>query len=140
MRLLTKRQWDTYLRLVQELPLVSIASEEHSDEAQAMIDRLTSKSRLDGGEQAYLDALSDLIVVYEDHHHAIPIASDASLLRHLMEAKGVTQNQIHKDTGLAKSGISEVLSGRKLFSKNMIGILATYFHLPTSVLAANIGS
>jgi HTH-type transcriptional regulator/antitoxin HigA len=139
MKLLNKRQQDTYLKLIQELPLVSIASEEHLDEAQAMIDRLTNKSRLDGGEQAYLDALCDLVVVFEDHHHTIPLASDADLLRHLMEAKGVTQNQIHKDTGLAKSGISEVLAGKKPFSKTMIGILATYFHVPTSVLAANIG-
>jgi HTH-type transcriptional regulator/antitoxin HigA len=140
MRLLTKRQWDTYLRLIQELPLVSIASDYHFDEAQAMIDRLTTMRKHDGGEQAYLDALSDLVVVYEDHHHAIPMASDADLLRHLMEAKGVTQNQIHKDTGLAKRGLSEVLAGKKPFSKTMIGTLAKYFHVPLSVLAANIGS
>jgi HTH-type transcriptional regulator/antitoxin HigA len=140
MKLLNKRQQDTYLRLIQELPLVSIMSDEHLDEAQATIDRLTSKKKLDGGEQAYLDALCDLVVVYEDQHHSIPMASDAALLRHLMEAKGVTQSQVHKDTGLAKSGISEVLSGKKPFSKAMIGILATYFHVPTSVLAANVGT
>jgi len=139
MKLLNKRQQDTYLRLIQELPLVSIASEEHLDAAQEMIDRLTDKKKLDGGEQAYLDALCDLVVVYEDQHHTIPDASDADLLRHLMEAKGVTQIQIHKDTGLAKSGISEVLAGKKPFSKAMIGTLAAYFHVPTSVLTANIG-
>ena len=81
MKLLNKRQQDTYLRLVQELPLVSIASEEHLDAAQAMIDRLTDKKKLDGGEQAYFDALCDLVVVYEDQYHPIPAASDADLLR-----------------------------------------------------------
>ena len=140
MKLLNKRQQDTYLRLIQELPLVSIASEKHLDAAQEMIDRLTDEKKLDGGEQAYLDALCDLVVVYEDQHHTIPDASDADLLCHLMEAKGVTQIQIHKDTGLAKSGISEVLAGKKPFSKAMIGTLATYFHVPTSVLTANFGS
>jgi HTH-type transcriptional regulator/antitoxin HigA len=139
MKLLNKRQRDTYLRLIPELPLVSIESEEHLGAAQAMIDRLTDKKKLDGGEQAYLDALCDLVIVYEDQHHPIPVASDADLLRHLMEAKGVTQIQIHKDTGLAKSGISEVLAGKKPFSKAMIGILATYFRVPTTVLASNIG-
>jgi len=132
-KLLTKRQQDTYLKLVQELPLVSIGSEEHLDAAQAMIDRLTDKRQLDGGEQAYLDALCDLVVVYEDQFHSLPAASDADLLRHLLEAKGVTQTQLHKDTGLAKSGISEVLAGKKSFSKGMIGVLATYFHVPASV-------
>lgn len=139
MKLLSKRQQDTYLRLVQELPLVSLKSEAHLDIAQRMIDRLSDRRKLDGGEQAYLDALCDLVVVYEDQHHAIPLASDADLLRHLMEAKGVTQIQLHKDTGLAKSGISEVLAGKKPFSKTMIATLAAYFHVPTSVLAANIG-
>ena len=140
MRTLSKQQKETYLRLVQELPLVSIETEEHLDAAQDMIDRLTGKKRLDGGEQAYLDALCDLVVVYEDQHHAIPVASDPDLLRHLMEAKSVTQIQLHKDTGLAKSGLSEVLAGKKPFSKTMIGALATYFQVPTSVLAANIGT
>lgn len=139
MKLLNKRQQDAYLRLIQELPLVSIASERHLDAAQEMIDRLTDKKKLDGGEQAYLNALCDLVVVYEDQHHPIPDATDADLLRHLMEAQGVSQIQIHKDTGLAKSGISEVLSGKKPFSKAMIATLAAYFHVPRSVLMANIG-
>ncbi|HEY5315867.1 MAG TPA: helix-turn-helix domain-containing protein [Pirellulales bacterium] len=139
MKILSKRQQDTYLKLIQELPLVSIKSEEHLDAAQAMIDRLTNQKKLDGGEQAYLDALCDLVVVYEDQYHQIPAASDADLLRHLMEAKGVTQVQLHKEAGLAKSGISEVLAGKKPFSRGMIGALAAYFHVPTSVFVANIG-
>ena len=52
---------------------------------------------------------------------------------------GVTQIQIHKETGLAKSGISEVLAGKKPFSKAMIGTLAADSRVPTSVLTANIG-
>ena len=139
MKLLSKRNHDQYLELVNELPLVSITSERHLDAAQDMIDRLTNLDQLDGGSQAYLNALCDLVIVYEDQHHQLPPASDAGLLRHLLEAKGVTQNQLHKDTGIAKSGISEILSGKKAFSKAMIGRLAAYFHVPTSVFTANIG-
>ena len=51
---------------------------------------------------------------------------------------GVTQIQ-YKETGLAKSGISEVLAGKKPFSKAMIGTLAADSRVPTSVLTANIG-
>lgn len=139
MKILNKRQQDTYLKLIHELPLVSIRSEEHLDAAQTMIDKLTDVKKLDGGERAYLDALCDLVVVYEDQHHRIPVASDADLLGHLMEAKGVTQIQLHHDTGLAKSGISEVLAGKKPFSKTMIGVLAAYFHVPISIFVANFG-
>ena len=55
-----------------------------------------------------------------------------------MEAKGVTQAQLHKDTGVAKSGISEVLAGKKPFSKTMIATMSAYFRVPMSVLTANI--
>ena len=59
MKLLNKRQQDTYLRLIQELPLVSFASDEHLDVAQAMLDRLTDKkiTLTVGWERPFLDAL-----------------------------------------------------------------------------------
>jgi HTH-type transcriptional regulator / antitoxin HigA len=85
----------------------------------------------------YLDALSDLVATYEDVHHAIEPAADADMLRHLLEAKGVTQAQLGKETGLAKSSISEVLAGKKPFSRRMIRKLASYFNVDVSVLAAN---
>jgi hypothetical protein len=48
------------------------------------------QGKLDEGEEMYLDALSDLVGAYEDEHYAIKPASDADMLRHLMEAKVVT--------------------------------------------------
>ena len=77
----------------------------------------------------YLDALSDLVAAYEDQHHAIAPASDADMLRHLLEAKVVTQAQLSRETGLAKSTISEVLAGKKAFSRQMIRKLADYFRV-----------
>ena len=75
----------------------------------------------------YLDALSDLVASYEDQHHPIAPASDADMLRHLMEAKGVTQTQVSREAGIAKSTISEVLAGKKPLSRRMIRSLAGYF-------------
>ena len=72
-----------------------------------------AKLKLDDGEEMYLDALSDLVASYEDEHHAIGPASDADMLRHLMDAKGVTQSQVSQETGIAKSTISEVLAGKR---------------------------
>jgi len=106
--------------------------------AQAVIDVLLAKGTLSVGEEMYLDALSDLVTSYEDAHYPIEPASDADMLRHLMEAKGVTQIDIHRDTGLAKSSISEILAGRKAFSRQMIRKLADYFNVDVSVLTANI--
>ena len=129
---------DDYLDLVLKFPLASIKSEEQFQDAQAVIDDLLAKGKLGAGEEMYLDALSDLVAAYEDVHYPIEPASDADMLRHLMEAKGVTQAELYRDTGLAKSSISEVLAGRKPFSRQMIRRLAGYFQVDVSVLVSNI--
>jgi HTH-type transcriptional regulator / antitoxin HigA len=135
---LKEKDRDSYMERVQSFPLASIKSEEHLDEAQKVMDRLLAKGELDDGEEMYLDALSDLVAAYEDEYHAIEPASDADMLRHLLEAKGVTQAQLSRDTAIPKSTISEVLAGKKRFSRQMIRKLADYFKVDVSVLAANI--
>ena len=129
---------DSYLELVLDFPLASIKSEEHLAEAQRVMDRLLAKDTLGEGEETYLDALSDLVGAYEDEHHAIEPASDADLLRHFLEAKGISQSRLSRDAGLPKSTISEVLAGKKPFSRQMIRKLAAYFHVDAGVLAVNL--
>jgi HTH-type transcriptional regulator / antitoxin HigA len=129
---------DSYLELVLSFPLASIKSGRHLEAAQEVMDRLLAKGELNEGEEMYLDALSDLVAAYEDRHYAIEPASDAELLLHLMEAKGITQIQLSQDARIAKSSISEVLSGKKSFSRQMIRKLADYFKVDVSLLAANL--
>ena len=129
---------DSYLELVAAFPLTSIRSEEHLAAAQTFMDSLLTQKKLHRGEELYLDALSDLIAAYEDEHYPVKAASDADMLRHLMEAKGVTQNEISRQTGVSKSTISEVLSGKRPFSRQMIRKFADYFKVNVSVLAVNI--
>ena len=131
---------DSYLELVLDFLLASIKSDEHLAEAQRVMDRLLARGTLDQGEETYLEALSDLVGVYEDkhHHHLIERASDADMLQHLMEAKGVSQTQLSRDAGLPKSTISEVLGGKRPFSRQMIRKLAEYFQVDVQVLTGNI--
>ena len=121
-----------------KFPLASLKPEEHFQDAQAVMDELLAKGKLVAGEEMYLDARSDLVAAYEDIHYPIEPASDADMLRHLMEAKGVTQAELHRETGLAKSSISEILAGRKAFSRRMIRKLADHFKVDVSVLASNL--
>ncbi|MHB1038166.1 MAG: helix-turn-helix domain-containing protein [Pirellulales bacterium] len=118
--------------------MASIKSDDHLQAAQEVMDRLLAKSQLDDGEAMYLDALSDLVATYEDEHHPIAPAADADMLRHLMEAKGINQAQLSRQTGIAKSTISEVLAARRPFSRQMIRRLAGYFKVDVSILAANL--
>jgi len=128
---------DSYLELVTTFPLASIKSEEHLQEAQKVMDQRLARGALDDGEEMYLDALSDLVAAYEDAHYAIEPASDADMLRHLMEAKGVTQAQLSRDTTIPKSTISEILAGKKPFTRQVIRKLASYFNVDASILAVN---
>jgi HTH-type transcriptional regulator/antitoxin HigA len=123
---------------MRAFPLASIKSEEHLSAAQGVVGALLAKGALDDGEETYLDALSDLVAAYEDVHHPIEPASDADMLRHLMDAKGVTQAALSRDTGIAKSTLSEVLARKKTFSRQMIRKLAGYFKVDVGVLAANL--
>lgn len=128
---------DSYLELVTVFPLASIQSDEHLHDAQKVIDRLLARTSLKDGEEIYLDALSDLVASYEDEHHAIEPASDADMLAHLMEARGVTQVRLSREAVIPKSTISEVLAGKKRLSRQLIRKLSAYFHVAASVLAAN---
>jgi HTH-type transcriptional regulator / antitoxin HigA len=101
------------------------------------MDRLLAFGELNSGEEMYLEALSDLVASYEDEHHAIEPASDADMLRHLMEAKAVSQARLSRDTAVPKSTISEILAGKKRFSRQLIRKFADYFEVDASVLATN---
>ena len=81
----------SYMKLVAAFPLASIKSHEQLEAAQQVMDRLLARGELTSGEEMYLDALSDLAAAYEDEHFAIEPATDAEMLRHLMEANGIMQ-------------------------------------------------
>jgi HTH-type transcriptional regulator/antitoxin HigA len=60
------------------------------------------------------------------------------MLRHLLEAKGVSQTELSQGAHIAKSTISEVLAGKRPFSRQMIRKLADFFQIDRSVFAGNL--
>ena len=132
------RKRDSYLECVRTFPLARISSDDHLEAAQEVIDRLFTKRKLDPGERSYLDALSDLVASYEDEHFAIEPATDADMLRHLLDAKGISQAELHRETRIPKSTISEILAGKKPFSRATIRKLAEFFRVDVGTLAGNL--
>ena len=65
----------------------------------------------------------------------MPPVSDAEMLRHLVEAKGITQTEVSRATGIADSTISEVLKGKRSLNRSHIGKLAKYFNVSPDVFA-----
>lgn len=102
------------------------------------MDALLDPGKLSAGKELYLDALSDLVAAYEDEHYRILPASDAEMLRHLMESRGISQSELQRSTKIRKSTISEILSGKKSFSRQLIRTLADFFNVDKSILAHNL--
>lgn len=137
MATLSQRTKDDYLECVKAFPLTSIKDEKHLHKTQAMLDELLAKPKLSKGEIEYVDALSDLVLIYENAHHAIEAPSDADLLHHLLEARGITPADLHRETGVPNSTISAILAGKRGFAKETIGKLAAFFKVDKGLFAAN---
>ena len=103
------------------------------DEAVRMVDSLLDRKDLAPEEEDYLDVLGNLVEQYESEAHPIAPVSDAELLRHLIEAKGVSQTQVSDATGIADSTISEVLKGKRSLNRGHIGKLGRYFGVSPDV-------
>src|SRR5262249_44216273 len=118
----------TYLKLVRLFPLRSIRDDTELDAAQAVLDDLL-RQELDEGGQDYFDALTDLIETYEKAAHPIPDASEADVLRLLMEANNLSQPQLAKEVGISQSTLSAILTGKRELRKEHIVKLAKRFNV-----------
>jgi HTH-type transcriptional regulator/antitoxin HigA len=124
---------DLYLGLVQRFPLRRLRSDAELDRAIAIVDELVTRGDLTAGEEDYLDVLSDLVHKYESSEHPIAPASDAEVLRYLMDSRGLNQVQLAKETGIHVSTISEVLANHRGLSRHNIGVLSRYFSVSPAV-------
>jgi HTH-type transcriptional regulator/antitoxin HigA len=123
---------DTYFALVKRHPLTSIRNERELDGAQAVVDALLRED-LDDGGLAYLDALSDLIIVYEQEHHAIAPLPPHDLLAHLLKERSMSQAELTRRTGLAKATVSDLVTGKRPFTIQQMHTVATVFGLAGTV-------
>jgi HTH-type transcriptional regulator / antitoxin HigA len=120
---------DRYMQWIQVFPLRPIRSDKELREALTVIDQLLDQASLSPEEQDYLDVLGSLVQRYENDQHPMPPVSDSQMLRHLIEAKNVTQAQVARATGIAESTISAVLVGDRRLNRGHIETLAHYFHV-----------
>jgi HTH-type transcriptional regulator/antitoxin HigA len=133
MSTLIPSQDSLYIELVRVLPLRPIRSEAELDRAIAMVNQLIDRDELHPDESDYLDVLSDLVERYEADQHPLPAISEADMLRHLIDARDITQCQLAADTGIAESTISAILSGKRGMNRAHIATLARYFKVSPAV-------
>ena len=119
----------SYLALVKRHPLMSIKNENELDAAQAVVDALLRED-LDEGGLAYLDALSDLVIVYEQEHHAVAPLPPHELLAHMLAERDLSQADLARTTGLAKATVSELVTDKRAFTVQQMHTVAGVFGLP----------
>lgn len=122
-----------YLELINLFPLRPIRSDEDLDRAIAMVDILLDLQKPTPDEADYLEVLGDLIERYEQEAHPIPRGTDAEMLRFLIENKEVSQTEVARETQIADSTISAILSGKRAINRSQVGAFARYFHVDPRV-------
>lgn len=133
-------QKNRYLQLVEQLPLRPIRSERDLARATAVAGRLAVRPQLTRDEHDYLDVLSNLIERYEDEHHRIEPPSGPGLLAFLLQENGLSQAQLARETGIAKSTLSAILKGRRAMSLAHMAAFCRRFKLePGAFLAVDAG-
>lgn len=127
------RRPDTYMKLIQRLPLKPIKNDEQHQAAVDMIVSLFGH-HLDDGASAYLDTLILLVNQYEDDHHT-PAGADLTpqeALRVIMATNNLTQSQIGKIIG-SETVVSMFLKGERGLSKAHIKALVERFRVDAAI-------
>jgi HTH-type transcriptional regulator/antitoxin HigA len=117
---------ESYFDLVKRFPLTHIRNDSHLARAQEVLDRLLQED-LDRGGEAYLEVLTDMVEDYERRHVKIRKASEAEVLRELMNANRLSQPALAKAVGISQSTISAVLNGTRSLTKEQVITLARHF-------------
>jgi HTH-type transcriptional regulator/antitoxin HigA len=121
---------DRYLMLVREFPLRPIKTRAMHQRALRVLRNLMNDRR--SAVADYKQVLASLIEKYEKdagYHDAFPKLSPAELVRFLLEERDMSINALAKETGVAQSALSDMLNGKRDWSKSAIIAVADFFSL-----------
>jgi antitoxin component HigA of HigAB toxin-antitoxin module len=122
---------DSYMELISELPLRRIRSAAEHAKAKRLVLRLSAR-QADRGAADYLGVLVDLVADYEKRSaQAIDTSkvSAADLVRHRIEQRGMSVTSLARLLGVPQSNLSEMLSGKRDWSKTAIRGLSAHLNI-----------
>jgi HTH-type transcriptional regulator/antitoxin HigA len=123
-----------YARLLTRTLPAPIESEEDYARLLARAEELMERDEedLSPEEGKLLDLLVTLIERYEERRYPPREVSPHGVLRHLMEARGLTHKDVWPLFG-SKGVASEVLNGKRAISKVQAKKLAAFFHVSAAL-------
>ena len=117
----------------ETFPLRPLRDDADLERAIGVINALLDRDELDPAQEDYLVVLGDIVRKYESEQHPLPVVSAAEILRHLIEARSISQTALAEGTGIAESTISDILSGRRGLNLKHVTALARFFHVGPAV-------
>jgi HTH-type transcriptional regulator/antitoxin HigA len=122
--------WQAFDALAHLRP---IHSEADYDRMAAMVNALLDVAGDDEDHplSSLLELAADLVSRYEQEHHAIEAASPKDVLRFLMEARSLRQEDL--SAIVPQSNLSAILAGKRKISAAMAGKLGGYFGISPAV-------
>jgi len=122
---------DAYFELVMQFPLRRIKSPQQHREAMNIFTRLASKDK-NAATEVYVETLVTLIAEYErssNHYFDTSHVTAADLVAHLLEERRMSVNALAKEADVAQSALSEMLNGKRGWSKSAIIKISKYLRI-----------
>ncbi|MCR4414292.1 MAG: helix-turn-helix domain-containing protein [Thermoguttaceae bacterium] len=129
----------TYQELLLDYTPRPVRNDREYRRTMRSIEALMKKPRLSRAESELLELLATLAEQYESIEYPTPKASQADLLAHLIDARGITQAELARQAGIPRSVITNVLKGRRKISQANIAKLAQFFHVSAAEFIDNGG-
>ena len=128
---------ESYRTLLLDCMPRPIRSEREYKKACRQISDLMAKgTSLSRAESEMIEVLSLLVGQFESSRFPMRDASPAEVLSFLIESRGVTKAAVARETGIARSLITDVLAGRRQISMANTAKLADYFDVAPDVFIA----
>ena len=119
-----------YGRLLAKAHPTVIKSEDENDRMLGIIEGLMAKGEenLTAEEDALLELLVDLVHDFEEKHYPLPPSPPHRMVAFLLEQRGLKPSALWPVLG-SKSGVSDLLTGKRAISKDQAKKLAAFFHV-----------
>ena len=127
-----------YQSLLLDFTPRPIRAETEYRRSMRQIDRLMKMEKLSRAESQLLELLTTVVEEYESTECPTPKVSQPDLLAHLIDARGVSQAEVARETGIPSSVITNVLKGRRGISQANIVRIARYFHVSPAVFMESV--
>lgn len=122
---------DSYMDNIHAFPLKRIRTAADHAAAKKVYLRLSS-GKADQGTRQYLDVLVDLIVDFENRAEQPAVSADvtaAELVQHRLKERGMSVSELSRQSGIPQSNLSQMLHGRRDWSKAAIRSISQLFSI-----------